>query len=93
MALNHARFNYHVAISREADGEYVDGIVRRRMALFAPLLADPRTLIYMCGLDGMQHGLFDVLASHDLAAGYVAMQDSPRGPRARPTARCVLEVY
>jgi len=105
-------FHYHTAISREVrpDGRrgiYVDGYVDERMGdLFGPLLASDRTLIYVCGLAGMQVGLFRVLAAHGLAEPYLAFRDETmreRDPREwshedvrrgiRPTKRCMLEVY
>ena len=110
LASRHSSFHYHPVISRErrADGgrgEYVHQFIERRLDLFAPLLAKPTTLIYICGLAGMQTGLFHLLARQGLDSGYLTRQ----GPIAevaplewseeqirrfvRPTHRCMLEVY
>jgi len=67
----HSNFHYHTAISREMrpDGRrglYVDRLIDEQIATFGPLLQNPRTLVYVCGLAGMQIGLFKVLAKHGL---------------------------
>ena len=75
-------------------------------ATFSPLLANPRTLIYVCGLAGMQVGVFRVLARHGHSEAYlnikdeeVAAADPAEWERdkikryVRPTKRCMLEVY
>lgn len=101
----HANFEYHTAISRESDPLYVGGLIDREMNRFHEFLADPRTLIYVCGLEGMQFGIFQTLVRHGLADGYVSVRDElARQPpddwrpgdmkgRVKPTARCMLEVY
>jgi hypothetical protein len=74
--------------------------------LFGDLLARERTLIHVCGLAGMQVGLFRLLAAHGLAEAYLSLRDEslagidPRGWTheqvrlgVRPTRRCMLEVY
>lgn len=112
LAAAHPNFTYHVAISRERRpdgrrGVYVDGLIDERMAEdFAPLLASKRTLIHVCGLAGMQVGLFRVLAKHGFADAYLRFRDETlagtdpatwesdaikRGIRA--SKRCMLEVY
>ncbi|MFO0873425.1 MAG: hypothetical protein U0575_05580 [Phycisphaerales bacterium] len=72
---------------------------------FRDLLASPRTLIYICGLAGMQVGLFQTLAMNGLAAGYLTVADQlatvdPASwteeqikRRVRSNSRCMLEVY
>lgn len=109
LAERHDNFDYAQAISREAGpeghGEYTHHLINRRMHDYRELLADPRTLLYVCGLDGMQTGLFRTLAFHGLAKDYVRVPDelvgvdpnqwpatlSKRG--LKPTARTFLEVY
>jgi ferredoxin--NADP+ reductase len=103
-------FHYHTAISREprADGRrgpYVDRLLEEKIEVFGPLLESPRTLIYVCGLQGMQIGVFTALATLGLADQYMQIKDEladvPPGewePKAvkryvRPTPRCMLEVY
>lgn len=84
---------------------YIDRLLDTNMATFAPLLKNPRTLIYVCGLAGMQTGLFRVLGKHGLAEGYMhikpelaeidpATWDSDQIKRhIRASRRCMLEVY
>ena len=66
---------------------------------------NPRTVIYICGLIGMQIGLYPVLARHGLSDGYLVIKDeiadvSPGEwtseqikRQIRPTGRCQVEVY
>ena len=101
----HANFEYHTAISRESDRLYVGSLIEREIDRFTDLLQDPRTLVYICGLEGMQFGIFQALARHGLADGYVTLHEdlAARPPdewrftdikrRIKPTARCMLEVY
>ena len=101
----HANFEYHTAISREAGRLYVGSLIEREIDSFRDLLEDPRTLIYICGLEGMQFGIFQVLARHGLVDGYVTLHEdlAAKSPddwrfadmkrRIKPTARCMLEVY
>lgn len=110
LARQFPNLHYHTAISRESldgsgRGVYVDGLIGRNMDAFRPLLARGRTLVYICGLAGMQFGLYQTLASHDLHHGYLKIDDSLAGvdPRAwdfeatkrklKPTKRLMLEVY
>jgi ferredoxin--NADP+ reductase len=111
-AQRHANFRYHTAISREPRGgrdrgQYVDALIDEEMdATFGDLLTNPRTLIYVCGLAGMQVGLFRVLARHGLHEPYVTVKSDELAatPPAqwqadaikryvRPSGRCMLEVY
>ncbi len=101
----HPNFAYHTAISRESGRLYVGSLIDREIDSFAELLENPRTLIYVCGLEGMQFGIFQALARHRLAAGYLNIREelARRPPdtwrfadmkgRIKPTARCMLEVY
>ena len=101
----HPNFEYHTAISRESDRLYVGGLIARKIDRFRYLLEDPRTLIYICGLEGMQFGIFQALARHGLADGFVTTHEdlAAKSPddwrfndmkrRIKPTARCMLEVY
>jgi len=107
----HENFHYHTVISREpmegrSRGEYVDRYIERHLDdTFGPLLADPSTLIYMCGLIGMQFGVYQMLRRHDLHAGFLNIKDDyvdlavdewdTTGMRryVRPTGRCMIEVY
>lgn len=103
-------FHYHTAISRErrldgSRGIYIDRLIEEKIDFFRPLLESPRTLIYICGLAGMQVGVFTALAAHGVGDGYLAVKNEiaeipPRDwePQqvkryVRPTARCMVEVY
>lgn len=89
LADEHATFSYHTALSREGDKQYVSDLILKNMDYFRPLLADPATIIYVCGIEGMERGLFAGLVAEDLADGYL----EDRNGLMKPTARCLLEVY
>ena len=110
LATRHANFHYHSVISRErrADGRrgrYVHQFIEEQVDHLQAMLRSPRTLIYICGLAGMQVGVFQALAKHGLGTGYLNVQDELAGiapaewteeqikRRVRPTHRCMLEVY
>lgn len=110
MAEQHEGFEYHTAISREplpgaSRGEYVAGLMERKIDTFAPFLASPRTLIYVCGLEGMQIGLYRMMGRHNLIGHYVQLPEEFDGMtpdewpadrmkrRCRPTKRAMVEVY
>jgi ferredoxin--NADP+ reductase len=109
-AAKYRNFHYHAAISREKrrdgrPGVYVHQFIEENLDLFSPLLSSPRTLIYVCGLAGMQVGLFQVLAKHGFGGGFLNVHEELSGVppvewtteqikrRVRPTHRCMLEVY
>lgn len=66
----HPNFSYITAISRERqeDGHpphpplYVQDRIRTHADLLLPLFASSRTLVYICGLAGMELGIFQHLA-------------------------------
>jgi ferredoxin--NADP+ reductase len=106
----HRNFHYHTAISREESaagrpGRYVDRLIDDEIEAFAPLLGNPRTLIYICGLLGMQVGLFAVLARHGFGEAFLTVKPelaqiepadwTPEQIKrhVRPTRRCMVEVY
>lgn len=110
MAATQENFHYHTALSREPTaqferGVYVDQLIDTNMKTFHPVLSDQRTLIYICGLAGMQMGMYRLLGRHQLTSGYLTMKDDlnatpvedwsdTRIKRSiRPTGRCMLEVY
>ncbi|MBL9147547.1 MAG: hypothetical protein JNM94_02520 [Phycisphaerae bacterium] len=118
LAAAHPNFRYTTVISREsrldeqgnpARGEYVhqhlERGVERDFGRFREFLGSPRTLIYVCGLAGMQVGIFHMLAKHGLGDGYLTVHEELAGisphdwtpdqikRRVRPTHRCMLEVY
>lgn len=109
-AADHRNFHYHTAISREMQasgkpGCYVDRAMDEQIEAFAPLLRNPRTLVYICGLQGMQIGIFKMLAVHGLGDGYMVVKDELANidpcdwdiqkvkRYVHPTRRCMLEVY
>lgn len=110
LADEHENFHYEWAISRERrpDGRrglYVHQLIEEQIDKYRELLASPRTLIYICGLAGMQVGLFKILASAGLGDGYLTVKDPLTGVdpadwesaqikrSVRPAPRCLVEVY
>ena len=111
-AQRHENFRYTTAISREpraggSRGVYVDALIEEMLdATFGAVLAGPRTLIYVCGLAGMQIGLFRLLARHGFADAYLVIRDEETAAMppddwdrdrikryVRSGDRCMLEVY
>lgn len=103
-------FHYHVVVSREqrpdgGKGEYIHHYLDRALASFDPLLRSERTLLYICGLAGMQVGVFQTLARHGVAGGYLDIHPEIAAVppaewtaeqikrRVHATRRCMLEVY
>jgi ferredoxin--NADP+ reductase len=67
MQEEHENFTYVQALSRQpqADGKpkmYVQQRLSTERDLFLPMLSSERTLIYMCGLAGMEVGIYQQLA-------------------------------
>ncbi len=110
LAARHRNFHYHTVISREplpkpGHGPHAHHYFESRLDVFKPLLESPRTLIYLCGLAGMQVGIFQALAKAELGQGYLTVHEELAGSapaawtveqikrRVRPTHRCMLEVY
>lgn len=110
LASEHKNFSYHTVISREplpqpGHGPHAHHYVATRMDHFRPLLESNRTLMYACGLAGMQVGVFQALAVAGLGGGYLSVHEElAHVPpeewtteqikrRVRPTHRCMLEVY
>jgi ferredoxin--NADP+ reductase len=63
----HEQFSYHSAISRHTTSDqprklYVQDRLAEDRDQLAPLLACERTLIYVCGIAGMELGVFQTLA-------------------------------
>lgn len=110
LSTKHDNFHYHTVISREITpdgvrGGYVHHYLDRQLDQHAKFLASDRTLIYICGLAGMQLGVFELLAKRGLGAPYLKVKDEladipptewdTKGIKryVRPTHRCMLEVY
>jgi ferredoxin--NADP+ reductase len=67
VAARHANFTYLTAVSRErqADGHgpmYVQDRLRTDREMLVPLLERERTLVYICGVAGMELGIFEEMA-------------------------------
>ena len=110
IAKEHPNFSYHTVISRElrpdgGKGEYIHHYLDRSLAQFEPLLRNDRALIYICGLAGMQVGVFQTLAVRGLHEGFLTVHAELAGTppaewtaeqikrRVHATRRCMLEVY
>ena len=108
----YSNFHYHKVISREVPPEggrygrgYVHHYLDRSIELHTELLGGDRTLIYICGLAGMQTGVFKMLAERGLGSQYLKIKGDLIGTDpaewedkdirrwVRPTHRCMLEVY
>jgi ferredoxin--NADP+ reductase len=108
----HPNFTYLTAISRERQDDGHDPMyVHQRLSTHAdeilPLLDSDRGLIYICGLAGMELGVFKKLAltlpdhalAHYLRVEHELMSDIDSWTRRmiprqiRPTRRVFLEVY
>lgn len=66
-AADHPNFSYLTAISREtqADGHdrmYVQDRLTTEREQLLPMLANERTLVYICGIAGMEMGIFQQMA-------------------------------
>ena len=103
-------FHYLQAISREPRpngdrGIYVDALVEEHRDQLGPVLENPHTLMYLCGLAGMEFGMYRRLAQLGLLDGYATLTDAldavPVGEwttaqmrkHIKPNPRCMLEVY
>ena len=100
----HPRFHYHPVISRPDSGprQYVDQYIINAGGTLHDLLVRDRTLMYMCGIEGMQNGLYLLLEQLGIADNYLVMPENmetmvnaePAAMRKiRPAARCMVEVY
>ena len=64
---HHSNFHYYSCISREdrrPDGSkyYVQSVIEDQANVLHPILKKPNTLIYICGLKGMEVGIYRALA-------------------------------
>lgn len=112
MAEEHENFTYLPALSRQGqeDGHprmYVSERLETNRDFFLPLLSNERTLIYVCGIAGMELGIFKELAElltgsdleQYLKVEPAALKDVDAWTRrmlnkeVKPTRRVFLEVY
>lgn len=109
LARRHEYFHYLKSISREDprdDGtkHYVQYKIIDEAELLMPILEQPNTLIYICGLKGMEKGIYKLLAKKGLSE-YLKISDKLSGKEpddwtaedfkrnVKPGERVFLEVY
>jgi ferredoxin--NADP+ reductase len=112
MAQNHPWFAYRTAISRETtEGQprpmYVQDRLEADAADLIPMLGSTRSLIYICGIAGMELGIFrslwTMLPPHQRSQYLSIADDVPTDPaqwdrrmiprQIKPTRRVFMEVY
>ncbi len=109
MSVRHDNFHYLTSVSREGlrpDGRknYVQHHLMDSQEILEPILSRENTLIYICGLKGMEIGLFSMLVRQG-HAGYLKISEelNVKPPeqwdtgdlkkRVRPGDRLFVEVY
>jgi len=104
LAEQHERFHYHQVISRPEVGRrmYVDQYIVETEDPLHPVLASERTLLYICGIEGMQVGIYRLLETLGVAGNYLKLPDESFSlaeadkaaiKRVKPADRCMVEVY
>ncbi len=104
MAKIHPNFHYHTVISRPEIGprRYVDQYIVDTVDPFHRVLAGEDTLLYICGIEGMQVGIFRLLQTLGVAGSYLQLPDDGLDlndadaatiKRLKPGGRCMVEVY
>ncbi|MEM8758223.1 MAG: hypothetical protein AAGF47_10640, partial [Planctomycetota bacterium] len=112
LAETRTEFDYLTAISRETAGqagcgEYVQDALQSAADRLLPVLSSERTLVYICGIAGMELGILRGLAEHlppEALARFLTVDPSVEHDRAswtrrmlhkqlKPTRRVFLEVY
>lgn len=112
LAAKHPRFTYITAISREKTDDaprplYVQDRLQTHRDSLEPLLSSDRCLIYVCGIAGMELGIFQGLARTlrpDTLDAYLRVDPDARSSidtwerrmihkQVKPTRRVFLEVY
>ncbi|MBT6269809.1 MAG: hypothetical protein HOI88_05620 [Phycisphaerae bacterium] len=104
-------FHYHKAVSREKQtdgsrGLYVGQLVGQKYdEVFGPILSSDRGLMYMCGLVGMQFGIYQLFAEKQITDAYMTIKDELKDVcfsdwdreqmrrYIKPTHRMMVEVY
>lgn len=111
-AQKHTNFSYLTAISREAQSDghpamYVQGRLRTHREQLGAMLASERTLIYICGIAGMELGIFQEMARilpPQVLESYLTIDADLRNAvdswdrkmvlrQIKPSKRVFLEVY
>lgn len=112
LASRHSRFEYLTAISRHhqedaPDPMYVQHRLRTHRDRLTALLESPRTLVYICGISGMEVGIFQEMArilppaildqylhvTPEARAGIDHWNRSMINRQVKPTRRVLTEVY
>ncbi len=109
MAEKHSNFHYIKMISREdrrEDGSkyYVQTAIDDRSDILSPILAKENTLIYLCGMKGMENGIYHNLAKQGFFDYLILKGDlAQRDPESweweevkkmiKPSVRTFEEVY
>ena len=111
LAKKHENFHYHTAVSREKQddgsrGLYVGQLIEQKYdEVFGSILSGDRGLMYMCGLVGMQFGIYQMLAGKNNTEGFMSIKDELNNvPYAdwdkeqmrryiKPAQRLMVEVY
>jgi ferredoxin--NADP+ reductase len=104
LAEQHQNFHYHTVISRPEVGPrmYVDQYIVETADPFHRVLANDRSLLYICGIEGMQVGIYRLLETLGVAGDYLKLPDEPFSlaeadkamiKRVKPADRCMVEVY
>jgi ferredoxin--NADP+ reductase len=111
IASEHPNFTYLTAVSRERNDQhdrlYVQDRLRTDVDRLTPVLTGGKALLYICGLAGMELGIFQELAlrlnpsalEHFLQVDREALSDIRRWSRSmihkevRPTRNVFMEVY
>ena len=107
----HENFHYHKAVSRErqedgSKGLYVGQMVDKKFdEVFGPILQSERGLMYLCGLLGMQFGIYQLFAEKEITKAYMTIKDELKDVPytdwdkeqmrryIKPTHRLMVEVY
>ncbi len=90
-------FNYDWSLSREDAGAlgrraYLSEIIAETPRV-QHMLAAHNTLIYICGLTGIQRGVYEVLVELGLQQPYLTTTERRGRVHMRPSRRCLVEVY
>ena len=111
LEVEHDNFHYHKAISRErqedgSKGLYVGQMVGKKYDdIFGPILKSDRGLMYLCGLVGMQFGIYQLFAKKGITDAYMTIKDDLKDVShdnwnreqmrryIKPTHRLMVEVY
>jgi ferredoxin--NADP+ reductase len=97
MSSRYEGFRYDWALSREDAGTlgrraYLSDIVSETTTV-QQMLASDNTLIYICGLTGIQSGIFEALVELGLQKPYISTTQRGGRVHMRPSRRCLVEVY